>query len=192
VRSITKIDSKNSLYPHKHFIEHLVDAFEKSPRENNLNHESSSLLIRRLKNKYRHPLQQFTHRSTQKSKPLKSRTKPSIILVTALAQQLAHQPHSARYSEPIPDEVTGNVENWKEGSSIGIGIEPMRSVDHVHANISKGDGHSHARGNHWRHSAEKTCVETSWTKKLRAVKSRIDDGENYRWASHNNRGSSSQ
>jgi hypothetical protein len=154
VRSITKIDSKNSLYPHKHFIEHLVDAFEKSPRENNLNHESSSLLIRRLKNKYRHPLQQFTHRSTQKSKPLKSRTKPSIILVTALAQQLAHQPHSARYSEPIPDEVTGNVENWKEGSNIGI--EPMRSVDHAHANISKGNGHSHAQGNHRRHSAEKT------------------------------------
>jgi hypothetical protein len=45
------------------------------------------------------------------------------------------------------------VENWEEGSSIGI--EPMRSIDHAHVNISKGDGHSHAQGNHRRHSAQK-------------------------------------
>jgi hypothetical protein len=45
-----KIGSKNSLYPHRHFTEHLVAVFGKSPRESNLNHESSSLLIRRLEN----------------------------------------------------------------------------------------------------------------------------------------------
>jgi hypothetical protein len=49
-KSTTKIDSKNSLYTHRHFTEHLVCAFEKPPRKNNLNHKSLSLLIRRLKN----------------------------------------------------------------------------------------------------------------------------------------------
>jgi hypothetical protein len=49
-KSMTKIDSKNSLYTHSHFTEHLVCAFEKPPWKNNLNHESLSLLIRRLKN----------------------------------------------------------------------------------------------------------------------------------------------
>jgi hypothetical protein len=42
--------SKNSLYPHSHFTEHLLDAYGKSPWEHNLNHEFSSLLIRRLNN----------------------------------------------------------------------------------------------------------------------------------------------
>jgi hypothetical protein len=46
VRSTTKIRSKNSLYPYRYFIEQLVGAFGKSPQESNLNHESSSLLIR--------------------------------------------------------------------------------------------------------------------------------------------------
>jgi hypothetical protein len=32
-RSTTKIRLKNSLYPHSHFTENLVDAFEKSPQE---------------------------------------------------------------------------------------------------------------------------------------------------------------
>jgi hypothetical protein len=41
---------KNSLYPHRHFTEHLVGTFRKSPRESDLNHEFSSLLIQRLKN----------------------------------------------------------------------------------------------------------------------------------------------
>jgi hypothetical protein len=45
-RSTIKIGSKNSLYPHRYFTEHLVGAFEKSPRESDLNHKSSSLLIR--------------------------------------------------------------------------------------------------------------------------------------------------
>jgi hypothetical protein len=49
-RSTTTIDSKNSLYAHMHSIEHLMGAFRKSPLNSNLNHESSSLLIRRLKN----------------------------------------------------------------------------------------------------------------------------------------------
>jgi hypothetical protein len=46
VRSMTKIKMKSSLYPHRHFTEHLMDVFGKSPWESNLNHESSSLLIR--------------------------------------------------------------------------------------------------------------------------------------------------
>jgi hypothetical protein len=45
VRSTTKIDSKNSVYPHRHFTEHLMGVFGKSPRKSNLNHESLSLLI---------------------------------------------------------------------------------------------------------------------------------------------------
>ncbi len=43
VRSTTKIDSKNSLYPLRHFTEHLLVVFRKLPWENDLNHESSSL-----------------------------------------------------------------------------------------------------------------------------------------------------
>jgi hypothetical protein len=49
-RLTTKIRSKNNLYPHRHFTFHLVGAFGKLPPESNLNKESSSLLIRRLKN----------------------------------------------------------------------------------------------------------------------------------------------
>jgi hypothetical protein len=37
---MTKIESKLNLYPHRHFIEHLVGAFGKSPRESDLNHET--------------------------------------------------------------------------------------------------------------------------------------------------------
>jgi hypothetical protein len=59
-RSTTEINSKNSLYHHRHFNEHLVGAFRKSPRESDLNHESSSLLNRRLKNHTGISLQRFT------------------------------------------------------------------------------------------------------------------------------------
>jgi hypothetical protein len=45
-----KIKPKNNLCPHNHFTEQLVVTFRKSPRDSNLNHESSSLLIQRLKN----------------------------------------------------------------------------------------------------------------------------------------------
>jgi hypothetical protein len=48
-RSMIKINSNNSLYHHSHFTEHLVDVFRKSPQESDLNHKSSSLLIRWLK-----------------------------------------------------------------------------------------------------------------------------------------------
>jgi hypothetical protein len=48
--STTQIDSENSLSPLGHFTEHLVGVFEKLPPENNLDHESSSLLTRQLKN----------------------------------------------------------------------------------------------------------------------------------------------
>ena len=56
-----KINSKNSLSHLRHFTEHLVDVFRKLPWENDLDHKSSSLLIRRLKNHTGDHLQQFTH-----------------------------------------------------------------------------------------------------------------------------------
>jgi hypothetical protein len=40
----------NSLYYHRYLTEHLVTVFEKPPRESDLNHEPSSLLIQRVKN----------------------------------------------------------------------------------------------------------------------------------------------
>jgi hypothetical protein len=45
-KSTTKLGLKNRLCPLRHFTEYLMCAFEKSPRESDLNHESSSLLIR--------------------------------------------------------------------------------------------------------------------------------------------------
>jgi hypothetical protein len=47
---MTKIGSKNSLYPHKHFTEHLMDLFRKSPWNSDLNYETSNFSIRQLKN----------------------------------------------------------------------------------------------------------------------------------------------
>jgi hypothetical protein len=62
-----KIKPKNNLCPHNHFTEQLVVTFRKSPRDSNLNHESSSLLIQRLKNDTRNNLQQskITHKKNQ-------------------------------------------------------------------------------------------------------------------------------
>jgi hypothetical protein len=45
-----KIGLKTSFYPYRHFTEHLVDAFEKSPWDSDLNHKTSSFSIRQLKN----------------------------------------------------------------------------------------------------------------------------------------------
>jgi hypothetical protein len=59
-RSTIEINSKNSLYPHRHFTEHLVGAFGKSPQESDLNNESLSLLNRQLKNYTGISLQRFT------------------------------------------------------------------------------------------------------------------------------------
>jgi hypothetical protein len=47
-RLTTKINSKNSLSPLRHFTEQLVGVFGKLPRENDLDHEFSKLLIRWL------------------------------------------------------------------------------------------------------------------------------------------------
>jgi hypothetical protein len=63
VISMRKIRSKLSLYPHRYFTEHLVDAFKKSPQESNLNQEPSNLWIRRLKNHIGLHLQQSLHRT---------------------------------------------------------------------------------------------------------------------------------
>jgi hypothetical protein len=52
---MTNIRFRNNIYPHRHFTNHLVGVFEKSPRESDLNNESSSLLIRRLKNDIGNP-----------------------------------------------------------------------------------------------------------------------------------------
>jgi hypothetical protein len=48
---MTKIGLNNSLYPHRHFIKHLVDMFGKPQRESNLNHktwESFNLVIQEV------------------------------------------------------------------------------------------------------------------------------------------------
>jgi hypothetical protein len=47
---MTQIRSKNSLYSHKHFTEHLVDTFKKLPCKSDLNHKTSNFSIRQLKN----------------------------------------------------------------------------------------------------------------------------------------------
>jgi hypothetical protein len=62
-RSSIEINPKNSLYPHRHFTEHQVGAFGNSPRENNLNHETSSLLIRWFKSNIGFTLQQSWQKS---------------------------------------------------------------------------------------------------------------------------------
>jgi hypothetical protein len=47
-RSTRKIETKNRLYPLRHFTEHLMGVFRKLPRENDLDHKSSKLSIRWL------------------------------------------------------------------------------------------------------------------------------------------------
>jgi hypothetical protein len=41
-KTTREIDDKNSLSPLRHFTEHLVGVFRKLPRENDLDHKSSS------------------------------------------------------------------------------------------------------------------------------------------------------
>jgi hypothetical protein len=65
VRSTTKIDSKNSLYPHSHFTEHLVGAFEKSPRKSNLNHETLSFFYPTTQELYQDEFLQQSKQSNQ-------------------------------------------------------------------------------------------------------------------------------
>jgi hypothetical protein len=74
-----KIDLKNSLYPHRHFTEHLVSTFRKSPWESDLNHESSSLLIWWLKNYTEYSLQPSTHKKPKKSKERSKLSPPTIL-----------------------------------------------------------------------------------------------------------------
>jgi hypothetical protein len=57
-RLAMKIRSKLIVSPRRHFTKHLVDTFKKSPWKSNLNHESSSFLIRQLKNDIGFTLQQ--------------------------------------------------------------------------------------------------------------------------------------
>jgi hypothetical protein len=56
-----EIDDKNeiedNLYTNSYFTEQLVDAFEKSLRESDLNYKTLSFLIRQLKNYTGFPLQ---------------------------------------------------------------------------------------------------------------------------------------
>jgi hypothetical protein len=58
-----KIGLKNSSFPHRHFTEHLVSAFGKSPWEYNLNHETLSFSIWQLKSNTGRHLHQSTHKN---------------------------------------------------------------------------------------------------------------------------------
>jgi hypothetical protein len=53
VRSKTKINSKNNLYPYSYFTKQLVSAFEKSSWKSNLNHKTLSFLIPTAQELYR-------------------------------------------------------------------------------------------------------------------------------------------
>jgi hypothetical protein len=59
-RSTTKLDPKNSLYPLRHFTEHLVGVFRKLPEERDLYHETTTHLINQLKSTPVLHLQQYT------------------------------------------------------------------------------------------------------------------------------------
>jgi hypothetical protein len=78
VRLMMNIRSKNNIYTHRHFTKHLVGAFRKSPRESDLNNESSSLLIRRLKN-------------DTGSQPARSFTKLGIPKLTTRDRSISHR-----------------------------------------------------------------------------------------------------
>jgi hypothetical protein len=65
---MTKVDSKNNLSPLRHFTEHLVGVFGELPRENDLDHKSSKLLIQWLKSTTRiQPATNHTQPKTEKS-----------------------------------------------------------------------------------------------------------------------------
>jgi hypothetical protein len=75
VRSTTKIRSKNNLYPHRHFTDHLMDVFERSLRESNLNYKILSFSICQLKNKTRMSSCNNPHiRGYKKNQSLKTQT----------------------------------------------------------------------------------------------------------------------
>jgi hypothetical protein len=79
---MTKIDSKNSLSPLRHFTEHLVDVFGKLPRENDLDHKFSKLLIRWLKSTTEiQPATNHTQPETEKSNK-KSKTPTTQAILT--------------------------------------------------------------------------------------------------------------
>jgi hypothetical protein len=71
-RLTTRINSKNSLYPLRHFTEHLVGEFRILPQENNLDHKSSNFLIRRLK---RHTGTTVGYRHLQHAEEFTGKTK---------------------------------------------------------------------------------------------------------------------
>ncbi len=68
-KTTREIDDKNrletSLSSLSHFTEHLVNEFVKLSRENDLDHKTSSFLIRQLKNKTGLHLQQSTQEYTR-------------------------------------------------------------------------------------------------------------------------------
>jgi hypothetical protein len=66
---MTEINSKNDLYLLRHFTEHLVGVFRKSPRESNLKHKTSSFSILQLKKTT------GASPATILTKPTKNRTK---------------------------------------------------------------------------------------------------------------------
>jgi hypothetical protein len=78
VRSTTKIDSKNSLYPLRHFTEHMVNVFRKLPWKNDLDHESSSLFDPVAQEHYRHKFLQQSTSHTSKNPHQKSDSRTPI------------------------------------------------------------------------------------------------------------------
>jgi hypothetical protein len=95
-KSTIKIDSKNSLYPHSHFTEHLVGAFGKPTLKSNLNHESSSLLIRRLKNNTDTSTCNNPHKIPHKTranrtKAVDSETEETELQATEMTSPVAHR-----------------------------------------------------------------------------------------------------
>jgi hypothetical protein len=76
MRSKTKIDSKNSLYSYRHFTEHLMDMFEKSPWESDFNYKISSFLIRQLKNMTETSPATIPHHSMSTSTQASPKTEP--------------------------------------------------------------------------------------------------------------------
>jgi hypothetical protein len=68
---MTKIGSKNNLYPHMYFTKYLMGTFRKPPWESDLNCEFSSLLIRRLKNYTKNQLQASQHTKIRRQNLIK-------------------------------------------------------------------------------------------------------------------------
>jgi hypothetical protein len=138
-RSTTKIRSNNSLYHHMHFIEHLVGAFGKPPRECNLNCKTSSFSIRQLKNKTGLHLQQSTQES-KNSKTVNGGGKRSqlsgfITVLESASRERVKRPgeNAARHAGPRCDRTTSEM----RGLSLKIISEDSRRSENAQMHTYK-------------------------------------------------------